>query len=885
MTLQTGALVGPYQISERLGAGGMGEVYRARDARLGREIAIKILPTSFSTDAERLRRFEQEARAAGSLSHPNVLVVHDVGRHDEIPYIVSELLEGTTLREAMHGRAMPARVSVDYGQQIAAGLAAAHERGIVHRDLKPENVFVTRDGRVKILDFGIAKLMEPEGGDTGRAPTPTVTARHVTGPGAVLGTAAYMSPEQLRGERVDHRTDLFSLGVVLHEMLGGRSPFARDSAIESMHAILSEDSPDLNGVPPALDRVVRHCLEKDLARRFQSARDVGFALEGALAPTGPAHAPVPVALFHRFRSLVPWTLAGFLLVTSAVLGVLYSRQPGIDSPVVRFALSPPPGSQFGSWWNAGESLAIAPDGHAVVLVVVSGGRRHLELRALDSAVSSVLPGTEDARNPFWSHDSRWIAFNAGNVLKKMDTTGGQPQTICRLQSVANSLLHGTWNADGTILFAGDALGLSKVSATGGEPVPAPGTPPNEILFWPEFLPDGRHFLYLRLALRVDGQPDSRGQSELMLGSLDGAAPVRVMRALSKAVYLDTGYLLFVREGALLAQQFDLAAQQLGGEPAAIAEGVSHFQRVGSSDFSVSRNGLLAFQAASRPSQLVWLTRDGSQAGIVGEPANYLLAFRLSPDGQRLVAARALPGTSTADLWLLDLARGTETRFTSQPVTEYTPAWSPDSREILFVADEGGPPFLHVKRVGQVGDGVPIIAPGRFPQSAWDWADRADGTFAIYEDGSNLTGRDLMLLPMSGERKPRVFLRTPFDEVDARFSPDGRWVAYVTNESGRNEVVVRPFDGSSEPQQISTAGAMSPRWSRRSHELFFIGSDGRLMRSAVTASGLGAPTALFTIDAQDGLYEVSDDGQRFLVNRGSGPSPVQVIVNWPAALRR
>jgi eukaryotic-like serine/threonine-protein kinase len=341
----------------------------------------------------------------------------------------------------------------------------------------------------------------------------------------------------------------------------------------------------------------------------------------------------------------------------------------------------------------------------------------------------------------------------------------------------------------------------------------------------------------------------------------------------------------VREGALLAQQFDLAAQQLGGEPAAIAEGVSHFQRVGASDFSVSRNGLLAFQAASRPSQLVWLTRDGSQAGIVGEPANYLLAFRLSPDGQRLVAARALPGTSTADLWLLDLARGTETRFTSQPVTEYTPAWSPDSREILFVADEGGPPFLHVKRVGQVGDGVPIIAPGRFPQSAWDWADRGDGTFAIYEDGSNLTGRDLMLLPMSGERKPRVFLRTPFDEVDARFSPDGRWVAYVTNESGRNEVVVRPFDGSSEPQQISTAGAMSPRWSRRSHELFFIGSDGRLMRSAVTASGLGAPTALFTIDAQDGLYEVSDDGQRFLVNRGSGPSPVQVIVNWPAALRR
>jgi serine/threonine protein kinase/Tol biopolymer transport system component len=907
MSLAAGTELGSCDVVRLLGSGGMGDVYLALDRQLNRHVAVKVLRAEVTTQAHRLAPLEQEARAASALSHPNICHIYHLGETpDGQRYIAMEYVEGETLDQRLMAHRLTLGEALDIAIQMAAALTAAHTAGIVHRDVKPANVMIRRDRLVKVLDFGLAKLAPAAMALAPHGPTQTVAP---TEPGSLVGTIDYMSPEQARGQAVDARTDVWAFGVVLYEMVAGRPPFAGATRADVLAAILEREPVPLarleSQMPAELQRMVGKALRKDPEKRYQGMQDLLLDLEAlrdeivsrnGRHPSAEDSTAPPVAQFHRFRSLVPWTLAGVLLVTSAALGVLYSRQPRADSPVVRFALLPPPGSRFGNWAIDGESLAVAPDGHAVVLVVVSGERRHLELRALDSAVSRVLPGTEDARNPFWSPDSRWIAFIAGNALKKLDTTGGQPQTICSLQSVASPLIHGTWSADGTIVFVAahearaDRQGLLKVSATGGESVPAPGTPSNEILFWPEFLPDGRHFLYLQVALRVV-QSDNREQSELMLGSLDGDAPVPVMRALSKAIYLDTGYLLFVREGALLAQRFDLAAHQLRGEPATVAEGVSHFQRTGFSDFSVSRNGVLAFQAASRPSQLVWVTRDGAEAGVVGEPANYA-GFRLSPDGQRLVAARALPDTNTAntaDLWLLDLARGTETRFTSQPVNEITPVWSPDSRDILFVADEGAPPFLHVKRVGQVGDGVPLIPPAGFPQSAWDWADTAEGTFAIYADGSPGTGMDLMVIPMSGDRKPRVFLRTPFDEIDARFSPDGRWVAYVTKESGRNEVVVRPFDGSSEPRQVSTAGGMSPRWSRRSHELFFIGSDGRLMRSAFTASGIGAPTGLFTVDARDGLYfasyEVSDDGQRFLVNRGSGPSPVQVIVNWPAALRQ
>jgi dipeptidyl aminopeptidase/acylaminoacyl peptidase len=374
--------------------------------------------------------------------------------------------------------------------------------------------------------------------------------------------------------------------------------------------------------------------------------------------------------------------------------------------------------------------------------------------------------------------------------------------------------------------------------------------------------------------------------DLMVGSLTAEPPEHVMQVSSKAVYADPGYLLFVCEGTLVAQPFDLATRRPRGEPLALADGVSHFQRTGFSDFSVSRTGVIAYQNVAPPSRVVWYTRDGSEAGVVSPPDSYVTDFRISPDGQKIVAASGEPRTGTNDLWLFDLTRGIETRVTSDAGVEWTPIWSPDGRQLVFVADEGAaPPFLHVKRVGDPGLGEPVVPSTGWPQRAWDWSATHTGTFVIYEDGTPDTGEDLMVVPLSGERRPRVFVRPPFDETDARFSPDGRWVAYVSNESGRNEVLVRAFEGAGDAQQVSTSGGTAPRWSRRSKELFYFSTDGRLVSAPFADDHIGAPRPLFSVQAQHGRYEVSDDGQRFLVNHGSGPTSVTVVVDWPAVLKR
>ena len=566
MSLSAGARLGPYEVIASIGEGGMGEVYRARDTRLGRDVAIKILPKSVSDDPDRLRRFEQEARAAGALNHPNILVVHDVGAHDHGPYVVCELLEGATLREQLSATPLPARRAIDYAVQIAGGLAAAHARGIVHRDLKPENLFVTRDGRVKILDFGIAKLIEHGEADDSDA----ATRRAQTDPGLVIGTAGYMSPEQVRGQRIDHRSDIFSFGAVLYEMLAGRRAFKRDSSVETLNAILTDEPPDLptaDGTPPALDRVVRHCLEKSPEQRFQSARDVAFALEGLTSHSGPAGVIAGLSAPRVTRARLAWGLAILFALTTAALSVVSLQQNPPQSRPVRFEIPAPDGGSFQG--ILGISSVISPDGQTVAMVVTTGEAPHLYLRALDSTRPRRLAGTDGAANPFWSPDNKWVAFFADGKLKRVSVAGGAPQTICPVSgSRATSVwLIGTWGSGNTILFRvnDSQTNLLKVEASpGSEPVVVrSGGSAGMGLAWPSFLPDGRNFLFYSLNLG--------GPSEIRVGSLDSPETYPVMQANSRAVYAEPGYILFAREGTLMAQKFDLQTKRTTGGPTAVAD--------------------------------------------------------------------------------------------------------------------------------------------------------------------------------------------------------------------------------------------------------------------------------------------------------------------------
>ncbi len=611
-----------YRILSLLGKGGMGEVYRARDTHLNREVAIKLLPAAYSQDAERLRRFEQEARAAGMLNHPNILVVHDIGlaspESGGAPYIVSELLEGETLRARLNGSALAPRKAIDFALQVARGLAAAHEKGITHRDLKPENLFVTQDGRIKILDFGLAKL-KPQA-ISGVVETQAPTVALLTAPGVIMGTVGYMSPEQASGEEADHRADIFSFGAILYEMLTGKRAFQGKTAIEVLNAILKEEPAELaetaeRQLAPGLERMLRRCLEKNSRERFQSASDLAFAIESLsatsnsrsesaatlLATAGSAGRP---RLFGSVRSarLAPfaWIAAtAFLIASVALLWAYFTRQPTADSRVIRFSLLPPEKSSF-------EQIAVSPDGRHLAFTAATGARVQLWVRAFDALEAKGLAGTEGAMYPFWSPDSRFIGFFAGGKLKKIELAGGPAQTLCDVRSGTG----GAWSRDGVILFGDSGSGSFRVPAAGGESkLLAISDPPNTASYSnPCFLPDGRRFLCY-----IGGsQKETRG---IYLGSLDGGLKQRLLGSDLNAVYAPPGFLLFERDGALLAQPFDAAGLQLSGEPFPIAERVGKVPFSPRLNFSVSENGMLVFDpnVNSQTSQLVWMDRGGRQA--------------------------------------------------------------------------------------------------------------------------------------------------------------------------------------------------------------------------------------------------------------------------------
>jgi eukaryotic-like serine/threonine-protein kinase len=896
MPIATGTKLGRYEIREKVGEGGMGEVYLARDTQLGRDVAIKVLPSGLAADADRLRRFEQEASAAGALNHPNILIIHHVDTHDGAPYIVSELLEGETLRHRMSGVALAQRRVTDYATQIAHGLAAAHEKGIIHRDLKPDNIFITKDGRVKILDFGIAKLMQPEGN---HSQTEIPTRRIDTDPGVVLGTVGYMSPEQLKGQTVDHRSDIFSFGAILYEMLSGRRAFHSESAAEMMSAILKEDPPDLSAtnqnISPALQRLVHRCLEKDPPARFHSASDLAFALE-ALSGSSPVSSQRMTAITPSFAragiiKYLPWIVAGVLLVallTVLPFAIAYFRNTPARPNVVR-AMIPHPENVHLLYFN---HMAVSPDGQRLAFVAIgTNGATMLWLRPLAAASVQPLAGTEGAAYPFWSPDSRFIGFFADGKLKKIEAAGGPTQTLCD----APRGYGGTWNRDGVIVFAPDFnSALYRVPAAGGASVALPldKSRKEQVQHFPDFLPDGHHFIY-RAGVTISYARDEG--NGIYVGSLDSSEYKLILRADTYAVYA-SGHLLFWRDGSLMAQPFDAQSLQLSGEPVPVADQVQMNLAEVRAAFSVSENGVLVFQSGSAVgtlSQLFWYDRDGKREAKVGE-ALFGANPRLSPDGQRIVAMLFDFKAGGTDLWLYDSALNRKTRFTFDPAFDSNPVWSPDGSRIIFSSDRKTRLVYDIYQKDAGG--------GRNEESLFESDDykrptscSADGRFLAYArlEGPNRKG-DIWILPLTGEHKPFPLIQTPqFDEAHAQFSPDGRFVAYDSDESGTRQIYVTPFPGPGAKQQVSTTTGEDPIWRKDGKELFFL-SEGKMMAAEVKTNGsdLQIGNAQLLFDAHSGFggfahYDVTRDGKRFIVaSVGEGGSaPMNLVVNWTADLKQ
>ena len=884
MLVDPGTKLGRYEIRSKIGEGGMGEVFRAHDEKLNRDVAIKVLPADLSENAERLNRFEQEAQAAGALNHPNILAVYDVGVHDRAPYVVSELLEGETLRELLEQRQPATRKSIDYAIQLAHGLAAAHDKGIVHRDIKPDNIFITKDERLKILDFGLAKLAQPSGEDV--AQTEIATRKVRTDPGTVMGTVGYMSPEQVRGQAADHRTDIFSFGAVLYEMLSRRRAFRGDSAIETLNAILKEEPAELTasnpGIAPGLERVVWHCLEKSPERRFQSASDVAFALESLSGITSlPSQQTLPA--ITAVTSSGRWTRERFvwlgicfvLAVALAAMAFAYFSRSQVNANAIRLALTTPEKATLPA------RVIVSPDGLRVAFIAkTTEGKREIWIRALDGVTAQPLGGTDGAVAPFWSPDSRFIGYFANGKLFKVDASAGRPQSLCDVGETRG----GAWNRDGVILFAG-AEGLYRVSAQGGSPTLATKVDPKEEAHrWPYFLPDGRHFVFLGDAQTIENH-------HIRLGSLDSQETQILFGAVTRIAYAEPGYLLYVNQGALVARPFDAEKLKLTGDPTIVAEHVSEVGENHEFDFSVSDNGVLAYQSGSNQSQLVWFDRTGKNLGPVGEPDAYA-TVGLSADGRRAAVGMLDADGRHSDIWLVDLSRGTKSRLTFDPKSDGTPVWSPEGSRIAFYSVRGGDGHANVYvTAGAAGDDQLLLA-ADYDAVPTSWS--PDGQSILFTRfGKGHAG--VWILPLSGDRQAKPLLQsTVFDQGAATFSPNGRFVAYTSNESGRFEVYVQSFPPSSDKWTVSSGGGALPLWRSDGKELFYLTEDGKVMSSETkfaTKFESGVPQQLFQTRIkfeQDYPYGAAPDGSRFLINipaDSNDPAPMIVVLNWSATLKQ
>ena len=891
MPLAPGTHLGPYEIAGPLGTGGMGEVYRARDTRLERSVAVKILPAQFSSDPVRKQRFEREAKTISSLNHPHICVLYDVGHQDGVDYLVMECVEGETLAKRLEKGPLSLEQVLKYGAQIADALDKAHRSGIVHRDLKPGNIMLTPTG-AKLLDFGLARPAAPLASAatlTGVSPNFPVTER-----GTIVGTFQYMSPEQVEGKELDGRSDIFSFGAVLYEMLTGQRAFNGKSQLSVASAILEKEATPISTIkpmtPPALDHAIRRCLAKDPEQRWQTGRDLQGELIWINESDSSAAAPRVISNEKNKRELVAWIAAGvFSLIAFAGVWTVW-RQPHPEERRLQFKIDPPPGADF--LVETGGGSAISPDGRAIVFAAASNSGSKLWVRPLDAGDAHELPGTDNGEYPFWSADSKSIGFFANGKLERLDLAGGPPVTL----ALASNPRGGTWNAQGIIVFVPTAsTGLWKVAASGGPPTKLTTEDEAKGEFthrWPQFLPDGNRIIYLSR-----GEGGGNNQS-IYLSSLERPQErtLLVKETSASAAYSSAHgehpeYLYWLRQQSLVAQPFDSKQARLLGDTMSVpgTEVVAVTAALAHSNVSVSNEGTILIGVGGGRYQLAWLNREGKMLGSVGQPDRYG-SLRISPDGTRLAAGLA-DALSRSDLWLLELSRGIPNRLTFQGMFG-TGAWSPDGQQIGYHLLSGRK--LMLKNANGTGqEEAPLQS--QYTVYMNDWS--PDGRYLVYTQ-QNAEGRfELWLLPLTGERKPQPFIKTAFNDSQGGVSPGSNWIAYTSDESGGlNEVYVTSFPTAGTRWRVSSSGGSFPRWSRDGKELFYRALDGTLMVASVrtTPQGLefGTPTSLFRIPEPVGMfaypYDVSPDGKRILAlmpSKVSGDSPsLTVLVNWDAKAR-
>jgi serine/threonine-protein kinase len=887
MTLAAGAHLGPHKIVSLIGAGGMGEVYKARDTKLGREVAIKVLPAAYVRDPEWVARFEREARMLAALNHPNIATIHGLEQSEDAHYLVMELVPGETLAERLRKGPLGIEQALRIGGQIAEALEAAHEKGVMHRDLKPANVKVTPEGRVKVLDFGLAKAYAAAGEhDINEAATLTALP---TEEGRILGTPSYMSPEQARGKPVDKRTDIWAFGCVLYELLTGKRLFRGEGLTDTVAAVL-EREPDWKELPPATPTKVRdllrRCLQKDSSRRLRDMGDARFEIEEASAASAMAEPTGAVkGIRARWRGAVLWGVTSLLLAAVTGLAIWNLKPSPPPRPVSRTVITLSPGQQLAGL-ESGPAVAVSPDGTHLAYVARQGGTQQLYLRTMDSLEAKPIPGTEGAVNPFFSPDSQWLGFFAGNKLKKLSVSGG-----AALNLVDALQPHGaSWGSRGVIAFAPTSASfLQEVSDAGGTPQPLTRLEKGETTHgWPEFLPGGKTVLFAAGASGVNWT-----NARVAVQSVGAGERRDLVQGGMHPRYAPSGHLVYAQGGSLMAVPFDPQRLAVTGTAVPVVESVLQSASTGAAQYSLSATGSLVYVSGSVQSaqrRLVWVNRNGAEQPVAA-PVRAYQTPRLSPDGRRVAVNIVEEETQ---VWLYDLSRETLTRLTFEGNTNAYPVWTPDGKRIAFYSNKEGLTNIFWQLADGSG-GLERLGTSQSPQVPRSWS--PDGQLLAFHENSLTTKKDIWVLRLS-DRKAEPFLRTPFNEGGPVFSPDGHWLSYISDESGRPEIYVQPYPGPGGKWQISTEGGNEPSWNRNGRDLFYR-SGNKMMAVEVTTQptfSAGKPKVLFEgqyLAVQAGLtgtaYDVSPDGQRFLMVKETEPSTsvtqINVVLNWFEDLKR